>query len=703
MTSPIPLRAGETSLVLDVSGPGLPVVLHWGADLGESATWPEGLTDPPLARSALDAPVPLSLLPERSAGWRGRPGLTGDSSRERWSTAFALHDVRRKGAGRVVVAAADEVAGLSLRTELELAASGVLRMRHILRNESDTPYAVQELACVLPLPGQAEELLDLTGRWCRELHPQRLPLVFGAHVREDRHGRTGHDATLVLAAGTPGFGFRHGEVWGVHLAWSGDHTTYAERLPDGRAVIGAAELLGPGEVVLAPGDEYATPELLAAYSVEGLDGLSRVFHGWARARPRHPRSPRPVVLNTWEAVYFRHDLHELTELADVAAQLGVERFVLDDGWFRRRRDDSAGLGDWYVDDTVWPQGLGPLIEQVRARGMEFGLWVEPEMVNPNSDLYRAHPEWILSSGGRVPPTWRGQQVLDLSRPEVCGYLLERLDALLSEYDISFLKWDHNRDLVEPGHEGRPAVHGQTLAAYRLLDELRARHPGVEIESCASGGARVDLGILARTDRVWASDTNDALERQSIQRWTGLLLPPELVGSHVGPPTAHTTGRTHALSFRVGTALFGHFGLEWDVRQASGEERGRLAASIAFYKQHRALLHSGDVVRADLADASTWLHGVVASDLGDALFAFVQLATSAGEVPVPVRLPGLDPERSYRVEPVTVAGWPALQSRTPPPWLAAGGITASGRLLGTVGLSVPALMPEQLLLLYAHAT
>jgi alpha-galactosidase len=370
------------------------------------------------------------------------------------------------------------------------------------------------------------------------------------------------------------------------------------------------------------------------------------------------------VLNTWEAVYFDHRLDRLTELADTAAELGVERFVLDDGWFRHRRDDTAGLGDWYVDEDVWPQGLHPLVDHVRGLGMEFGLWVEPEMVNPDSDLARAEPGWVLPG-----PPFRNQQGVDLTIPEAFAYVLARLDALLTEYDIAFLKWDHNRDLVGP-------VHAQTLAAYRLLDELRGRHPEVEVESCSSGGARVDLGILARTDRVWASDTNDALERQSIQRWTQLLLPPELVGSHVGPPRAHTTGRSHDLSFRAATALFGHFGIEWDIAAASPEERAELGAWIERYKHFRALLHSGDVVRADLPDPTYALHGVVAADRSEALFCFVALATSAYERPGAVRLPGLDPDRTYRVMEATL----------------------TGRALATVGLQMPLVAPEQAVLI-----
>jgi alpha-galactosidase len=698
------LRGGGVSVVLDATGDGLPRVAHWGADLGEAADLDalRAAATPPVPRAVLDVRVPVSLLPERAAGYRGRPGLSGSRAGASWSPSFRVKAIERPAPDAAPIAAADSDAGLALRSELRLAPSGVLELRHTLRNDGEDGYALEELACLLPVPGVAREVLDLTGRWCRERSPQRRPLGHGAWRREGRHGRTGHDAPLLLVAGTPGFGFRAGEVWGVHLGWSGDAATWAERLPDGTAVLAAAELPAPGELRLEPGEEYTTPWLYAAWSDRGLDGLSAALHGWLRARPGHPPRPRPVVLNTWEAVYFDHRLDRLTELADTAAQLGVERFVLDDGWFGARRDDSAGLGDWHVSPAVWPQGLGPLIEHVRGLGMEFGVWVEPEMVNPDSDVFRAHPEWVLQAPGRLPPPWRHQQVLDLAEPAAYAHVRDRIDALLREYEIAFLKWDHNRDLVEAGHAGRPAVHAQTLAAYRLLDELRALHPRLEIESCSSGGARVDFGILARTDRVWASDTNDALERQAIQRWTGLLLPPELVGTHVGPPRAHTTGRTHDLSFRVATALFGHFGIEWDISAATAEERAGLAEAIACYRRMRELLHTGEVVRADHPDPAAYLHGVVAQDRGEALFGYVQLATSADERPGAARLPGLDPERAYRVAPVTLAGGPALQQSSPPGWLAAGGVTLSGRALAAAGLQLPVLQPEQALLLHVTA-
>jgi alpha-galactosidase len=530
----------------------------------------------------------------------------------------------------------------------------------------------------LPVPAAATEVLDLTGRWCRERHPQRRRFDQGTWLREQRRGRTGFDTPLLLVAGTPGFSWRSGEVWGIHLAWSGNSEWRATRPPEGPATLSAGALLEAGE------EASEWPWLYAVWSDRGLDGLSARLHAFVRARPSHPRRPRPVVLNTWEAVYFDHRLDRLTSLADVAASIGVERFVLDDGWFRGRRDDTAGLGDWYVDDDVWPSGLHPLVKHVRGLGMEFGLWVEPEMVNPDSDLARAHPDWVLPGA-----PWRHQQGLDVVK--AFDYLLERLDALVSEYAIDFLKWDHNRD-----RSG--ALHAQVLAAYRLMDELRARHPALEIETCASGGARVDLGVLAHTDRVWASDTNDALERQTIQTWTQLLLPPELVGSHVGPPRSHTTGRTHGLSFRCATALFGHFGIEWDIASASDSERAGLAEAIALYKDVRGLLHSGEVVRVDVPDPAVAVHGVVGD--GEALFCIVQLATSPSQVPGTIRLPGLDPARSYAVEPLPFAAGPEFAHAEPPGWFA--GATLTGRALAAAGLQLPVLAPEQALVVRLRA-
>ncbi len=699
------LRAAGTSLLLALPAGGLPVVVHWGADLGDlddaGAAAVASAARTTVVNNDLDEPTVLALLPEQSRGWRGTPGLAGHRAGRSWSTRFVPSsvDVQRDGGGAVRVDAEDAGAGLALHLELELLPSGLLRHRATVRNTGESPYEVAQLALALPVPAAATEVFDLAGRWARERSPQRLPLVVGAHTRENRRGRTGADAPLVLAAGTAGFGFRHGEVWAQHVAFSGNHRAVAERLSSGDAVLTGGELLLPGEVRLATGEQYRTPWVYAAHSTAGLDGIAARFHEHLRSRPSHPRSPRPVVCNTWEAVYFDHDLGRLTELARAAAEVGAERYVLDDGWFRHRRDDTAGLGDWYVDEDVWPDGLTPLIDVVRGLGMEFGLWVEPEMVNPDSDLVRAHPDWVLATGGRTPVPSRHQQVLDLGNPDAWSYLLERLDALLRENDIAYLKWDHNRDLLEAGSGpgGEAGVHAQTLAYYRLLDELRARHPGVEIESCSSGGLRIDLEVLERTDRVWASDCIDPLERQQIQRWTAQLLPPELVGSHVGDRVSHTTHRANDLSFRAGTALFASFGIEWDLTRAPAAERAELARWVALYKELRPLLHSGTVVRADSPDPASALHGVVAADGSDGLFALVQLTTPETSVPGTVRLPGLVPDAVYEVSAQAPGDAPALRTASTAPWLT-DGVRLSGRALAVAGLRAPALQPQQLLLL-----
>jgi alpha-galactosidase len=698
MNTVVNLRGAGTSFVVDLSGE-LPVVVHWGADLG--ATIPTGSFESnPVPHSYYDVGQKQELVPQASSGWRGRPMLEGHRDGGRaFSPLLKMVGSKAIGTTGHEVTLADEAAGVSLAIEFFLSAEGMLRIRSTVTNTADSPYSVQALRTSLPTGLGATEVLDLTGRWCREQHPQRQSIRRGTWSREYRHGRTGHDNSVFTAVGTAGFGNREGKVWATHLGFSGNHEVYVEKTTIGPAIIGSAELLSAGEIVLAKGESYSTPWVYGAFSANGVDGMTGTFHRWMRSRDGHPSTPRPVVLNTWEAVYFNHNLDGLVQLAERAQELGVERFVLDDGWFRHRRDDHAGLGDWYVDETIWPDGLGPLIDAVRSRGMEFGLWVEPEMVNEDSDVIRAHPEWISGPGlGRTPVEWRFQQVIDLVNPEAWAYVFERLDALLSENDISYLKWDQNRDLTEMGHDGAPSTHAQTLAAYRLFDELRKAHPNVEIESCSSGGSRVDLGILERTDRVWASDCNDALERQTIQRWTQSVLPPELVGTHIGPTTAHTTHRTHSLSFRAITAIFGHFGMEWDVRPLEGVELAELKQAVSLYKEHRALIHSGVAVHADLADPAFSLYGSVAADQSEALFAFVSVATGFDEIPGRVGLPGLDPSANYNVNVIFPTLTSPYMDRTNVGW-ATDGATASGVFLAEVGLSMPILNPEHGILIH----
>ncbi|WP_375426015.1 alpha-galactosidase [uncultured Friedmanniella sp.] len=714
------LRAEGVSAVLDVADGRLPALAYWGPDLGPqslsevAALVVGGYTQ--AENNQISADIRVALLPEHWTGWVGRPGVSGSRAGTAWSPRFTSVAVRLDGEDAassagiptlveggiavVEVDAVDESAGLSLTLTVELTAGGLLRSQAQLTNTGGEDYQLDDLVLAYPVPAVAREVLDLAGRWGKERTPQRQPLNVGQHVREGRKGRTGPDAATVLHLGTPGFGFAEGEIWAVHTAWSGNHTHYAERVFTGHQVVGGGELLLPGEVRLAAGESYTSPWLYGSYG-HGLDEVARRFHRYLRSRPHHPGTDRPVTLNVWEAVYFDHDLDRLLDLAQRAADLGVERYVLDDGWFGARRNDLAGLGDWTVSPEAWPDGLHPLVDRVRELEMQFGLWFEPEMVNPDSDVARAHPEWIMATGDRLPVESRHQQVINLGIPECYAYIRDAILAILDEYAIGYLKWDHNRDLIDAGTAptGRPGVHEQTQAFYRLVDELKAAHPGLEIESCSSGGARVDLEVLQRTDRVWVSDCIDPLERVGMHRWTTQLIPPELMGAHIASGRSHTTGRVHDLSFRAATAVFGHLGIEWDLARATAEELAELGGWIAFYREHRTLLLGGDLVRLDVDDDAVVAHGVLAPDRSQAIFSFASVGRSEVASLGRLRFPGLDPARRYRVTPLRVGEEPS--GLTVPAWWdldgPRAGVVLNGAALAAAGLTAAGTHPDHAVL------
>lgn len=678
--------------MLDARATGMPTILHWGLDLG--ALGENALTSladaviPAVSPSSIDVPLRAGILPLESAGWAGRPGLAGSRGDQTLSPSFILTDIHATEHS-IDLRLEDGTTGLTVTTSIRLGDTGVLEIQHTVSNTGSTSAMITSLLVTLPLPSRARELLDFSGRWSFERRPQRHEFQHGIISRQTRHGRPGHDSPFLFAAGTESFSFRSGEVWALHLAWSGDQDLLAESQPTGHRTIAAGELLAPAEIVLAPGESYSSPVVLGSWSNAGLDGVGERFHRWVRGRRTVPLPPRPVILNTWEAVYFDHDVDRLLALADTAASVGVERFVLDDGWMTGRTDDTRALGDWTVDSIRWPNGLHPLIERVTALGMQFGLWVEPEMVSLDSDLAREHPDWVLRGDpNRLPQPWRHQYVLDLDNPAAFEDILGQLSALLDEYPIRYLKWDQNRDLLGG------SAHRQTTATWRLLDELGRRYPGVEIESCSSGGARVDLGILERTDRIWASDTNDPLERQAIQRWTSLVVPPELVGSHLGAPTAHTTGRSSELSFRLATALFVSAGIEWDLARATPDDLAAITHWITLYKALRAELHSGTTVHVDSPDPGIEVHGVVTPDRRGAVLAFVCVAAPRDAIPGSLVFPGLDPALQYRCDVVDGFGSARTIQDAPPPWFAVGSVTLSGRMIAEVGFAVPALAPQQ---------
>ena len=688
------LSAPTSSLLIEVVNGAL-VIRHWGAPiLGQNHDIALA-SRVSIANSSWDEPQLPGLMRESARGFLGRPTLSGHRNGKAWSTKFEVTDFHHQG-NHCAVTLRDFHAELEVIVTFDLDAFGVLIQKATVKNIGNSDYVLNEFIHWLPLPREATQTLDFAGRWSNERQPQRRDIQIGTWVRESREGRSGHNFSIADIALTAQTSFQSGSAWATSIAWSGNSHYLVERGFDGQQSIGAGELLLAGEVILKGNESYEAPALFAVYSSQGLDGVSAAFHSHLRAREIHPKRPRPLTLNMWEALYFDHNESKIRELVDVAAEVGVERVVLDDGWFHSRRNDRSGLGDWVVDPAVWPNGLTPVIEYINSKGIEFGLWFEGEMVNPDSDLYRAHPEWILHEGDRTPPLWRHQLVLDLGHEEAYKHVLEQTSSLLAAHNIVYIKWDHNRVLVDAGHLGAAGVRRQTQAIYRLFAELKKRHPGLEIESCASGGARIDLGVIDYVDRFWTSDNNDALERQTIQRWTSQVIPPEMLGTHIGPTHGHQTGRTLELSMRAITALFGHAGIEWNITQATAEERANLATWAKYYKDNRALLHSGKSVRIDYPDEHGYLYGVISADTKKSIFAYVQLTPTVTIHPASLKFAGLDAAANYLVKAVYPAGKPRFMLITPPQWM--DGITMSGSALATIGVSAPILAPANAVLI-----
>jgi alpha-galactosidase len=689
MSSTAHLSQGGVDLYLE-SIDGALVIRHWGASC-ELDGFPFGRSIP---HSDFDEIQNPGVMREQSRGWLHYPTLSGHRNGQDWSTKFELKDLESSD-NFFRATLIDDRAKLEIQWSGSLDKNGVLKLKALLTNHGD-PYILNGFQYWLPLNDCAQEILDFTGRWGNERNPQRTPIAIGRHVREVMEGRSGHNNTIGMIALTPETNFRHGQAWAVALAWSGNSSYSVEKSFEGVQSLGAGEYLLPGEIILEKGQSYQAPELFALYSENGLDGLSASIHQHLRDRQNHPKKARPLTLNMWEAIYFNHDEEKIRALVDIAAEIGVERVVLDDGWFGSRKSDRQGLGDWREKSPFWPKGLSPISQYIRAKGMEFGLWFEGEMLNRDSQLYRHHPDWVL--GNSDSPTWRHQVVLNLSHPEAFQYILETLLSVIQENHISYIKWDHNRSVTEASYLGSAAVHRQSQAIYRLFAELKATFPELEIESCASGGGRIDLGIIDYVDRFWVSDNNDALERQKIQRWTMQFIPPELLGTHVGPTPGHQSGRELSLAMRMATAFFGHAGIEWDISAISMQEREELKEWIGRYKESRGLLHNSTMVRVDYPDEHHYLYGVVSQDAKSAIFNFVQLEPSITSHPPNLRFSGLDPLLKYRITLLAQGDFMAISQ---PEWMN-GEYLVTGSALMESGLPAPILRPANALTIQLQA-
>jgi len=666
------LSTPSTSYAVRLVGDSVRQV-HWGRrlSLSQAATVP---TRPPAPDGAI---VGEELPPE--GGMRfGPASLVVDLAGGVRAVEFgyADHEITADG---LRIGLIDRT--FPLRVDLHYqgyAGSDVIaRWATLSHTGGDEPIVVERLdSAAWALPRRSDyRLTQVGGEWTAEFTLDRTRLPYGQTTATSRRGTTRHQTNPWLAVDPGDATEEAGEIWAVALAWSGGFRLTATRDLSGNvAIAGGAGHDAAAPRHLMPGEHWTTPMALGIYTREGFGGLSRRFHGFARDHViPHPDEIRPVLYNTWEATYFDVDEADQCALARTVAPLGIELFVVDDGWFAGRVDDRAGLGDWQPSTDRFPNGIGPLAAEVHDLGMKFGIWVEPEMVNPDSDLYRAHPDWVLHMPQRDRTEIRHQLVLNFARPDVVAWAYGWLDELVIAGGVDFLKWDMNRPFTEAGWPGA-ADPGRlwfdhTTGVYEVIDRLRAAHPGLRIESCASGGGRADFGIMSRTDQVWTSDNTDPVDRLAIQDGFGQIYPAMVMGAWVTDSPNPTTGRATPLRFRFHSAMAGVLGLSGDVRAWSADERGEAAELIAAYKRIRTVVQRGDLHR--LATGRLTAVEYAAADRSECVVLAWRPMSRHGATEQPVCLRALDPDATYVDD---------------------DGDTFSGAVLMAYGLDVSARMP-----------
>ncbi|MBB3320182.1 alpha-galactosidase [Rhizobium sp. BK181] len=693
MTNVHTIECGQVSLVIRLPEFGMPEIIH----LGPIAEEISAVTVHRASRvNGMDISVPSAvLLPVTGMGFFGWPAISGHRGGKDFTLQFQNWRIARDGNAHRLNAI-DAVAGIEISILVTASQCSVLTTSTELTNRGNSSYTLDRCMAGSFLVSEGPgTITSLTGMWGREFQKRQAHLNPGIWLQENRRGRTSHDRypTIATRVGSEEFVF--------HLGWSGNHVIAVDTLDDGRRLVHLGELFEPGEIQLGPGESYVSPTAYAAKRSEDLHSFVRTeLITW----PGGAMSERPVTLNTWEGNYFDHKIASLRSQADAAAELGIERFVLDDGWFGQRDDDTTSLGDWIVDRRKYPSGLRELANHVTNLGMQFGIWFEPEMVNPVSTLYREHPDWVLHVEGRPLLLSRNQLVLDLTRSEVSEYLFLTMSRLLAEQPISYIKWDMNRDLTHVGGtDGRPRTSAQTHAVYRLMDRIRSSFPRVEIESCASGGGRIDFGVLGRAQRVWTSDCTDAVDRLEIQRGASLLLPPEVLGAHISASPNHQTGRILSLSFRALVALGYHLGVELNPLELTAEEKNELKSWISLHKRLRPLLHGSDGAsnfRQEPLDGR-YVWGATRPDLAVAFVA--QGPQMISEQPPPVKLALQGPAgrlwRIARVHPLTPEFVRTSQSQDD---MLGGKVAFTAATIASVGLHLPMLRPESAMLLEFEA-
>ena len=675
------LDGGDSTYAFGVNERGELQQIYWGGRIGAGDSIPPAKSMPEWA--SFDGPY--NNTPQEYAGWGAglymEPALKvtfADGNRD-LVLHYASSSQPDPHALEVILKDISRAITVTLHYKID-PETGILARSATVENGEKQPIVIeQEAAAAFSLPPAHYTLSYLSGRWAGEWTLNQETIHQGQRVLESRRGSTGHQNNPWFAIGRGDADEEHGEVWFGALAWSGSwRITVEQDTLDTVRVTGGFNPFDFG-YPLKPGEKLESPVFYAGYSHHGMGGASRLLNHFTVANilpnAPHPK-PRPVIYNSWEATEMNVSEAGQEAMAEKAATLGIDRFVMDDGWFGKRKTDHAGLGDWYVDPDKFPNGLRPLIEKVHSLGMDFGLWVEPEMVNPDSDLYRKHPDWILNFPGRPRTELRTQTVLNLARPDVRAYVFGFLDKLLSENQIAFLKWDYNRNWSEPGwdqvapNEQKKVYVEFVRNVYSILAELRAKHPGVEIESCSGGGGRVDLGILHYTDEVWPSDNTDPFDRLTQQWGFTHAYPNQVMLAWVTDSPHWMNNRATSLTYRLLSSMEGSLGIGANLNKWTEEDFATAKRLIAAYHQVQQTIVQGDLYRLiaptnNVSGASQFAATeMVAADKHQAvLFAYANGTNEGRNFPL-LQWKGLDPQANYKlslIEGKTLAGTPETAS------------------------------------------
>jgi alpha-galactosidase len=654
------IETAHSSYVFGVNENGALQNIYWGGKITRAADFSAAHT----VNNHASFESREGQSPEEYPGWGGmqyaEPCLKvtfGDGVRD-LALRYVSHEI---GTEAVTVHLKD--IGYNLLVDIVYQAfpsNDIIRRTVKITNKTAQPVTVesaQSAVWYLP-PGEKYRLSYLTGRWAGETQLTREPIDTGRKVIESRRGTTSHEANPWFAIDQNGAADEeHGRVWFGALGWSGAWKMVVEQTPHQRVSVTGGYNDFDFAYLLQPGESLDAPPFYAGYTDGGFGESSRILHRFLREQilPDHVHPhPRPVLYNSWEATTFNVNEAGQTALAEKAAKLGVELFVMDDGWFGQRNDDHKGLGDWYVNPQKFPNGLGGLIDAVNKLGMKFGLWVEPEMVNPDSDLYRQHPDWAMHFPGRPRTEGRNQLILNMARDDVKEHIFDVLDQLLTRNRIAFLKWDMNRNFSEPGWPEAPAGTQKEIwvkyvnNVYAIIDQLREKHPGVEIESCSGGGGRVDLGILRRVDEVWTSDNTEAFDRLRIQDGFSAAYAPKVMMAWV-TDVPNMNGRSTPLKFRFLVAMMGSLGIGANLNHWADADFALASRMITQYKAIRETVQQGRLFRlASPREGTLTANQYVSEDGRQAvLFAFLEKQQLLRPVP-PVALRGLDPDAVYRI-------------------------------------------------------